>query len=167
MNKLLYISTLVLSITVYMAQGTAASQETSASCGKRLAATFKVTNGKEPRLEEFMRAEEEFCDEGLDELSANFELSFYDQNKKIIYTKKVYLSPSIKIETVDKEGRFISSKEMEGTTSRVVAMSEENSKQFAYYSIKSLTDKEVVSMKPIGKVQEIKIQSGEVIDVNL
>ncbi len=167
MNKLLYISTLVLSITVYMAQGIAASQETSASCGKRLSATFKITNSTELKLEKFKKADQEYCDLGLNEFNSNYELSFYDQDKKLIYSKKVFLDPIIKIEKIDKEGRFVSSKDVLGTTSRVVSMSEGETKRFSYYSIKSLFGKEEVLMKPIQKVEEIKIQSGEVIDVNL
>lgn len=167
MNKLLYISTLVLSITVYMAQAVAASQETTASCGKRLSATFKIVNKTDLKLEGFTRADQEFCDQGLNEFSSNYELSFYDKDKKLIYAKKVFLDPAIKIEETDKEGRFISSKEVVGTTARIVTMSEEEAKKFSYYSIKSLNGEEKALMKPILKVEEIKIQSGEVIDVSL
>lgn len=166
MNKLLYISTLVLSITVYMAQGIAASQETSASCGKRLSAIFKITNSTELKLEKFTRADQEFCDLGLNEFNSNYELSFYDKDKKLIYTKKVFLEPMIKVEKVDKEGRFVSSKDVSGTVTRIVTMSEEE-RTFSYYSIKALSGKESVLMKPIQKVEDIKIQLGEVIDVSL
>lgn len=166
MNKLLYISTLVLSITVYMAQGIAASQETSVSCGKRLSATFKILSLQELKLDGFMKAEDEFCDKARDEFNANYEITFYDQGKQKIYGKKVFLSPTIKVETIDKKGKFIASKEIMGS-SRIITMEEEDARKFKFYSIKSLQGKESVLMMPIEKVESFKIQEGEVIDVNL
>lgn len=63
------------------------------SCGKQLNAVLKFDPANNKAIfENFYSTEDTFCDNGLNELNANLEISLFDKNKKLLNKKLIYMN---------------------------------------------------------------------------
>lgn len=68
-------------------------QTATSSCGKLLNSLMKYDPvSKKASFEKFFFTEEEFCDLGTNEINANFEISLFDKNNRLLNTKFIFLN---------------------------------------------------------------------------
>lgn len=121
-------------------------------CGKSMSAIFKIAPKGDPALSEAFLKDEEFCDNGRYEQGANFVVSLYNAQDKLVYDKYIYLNPMVFHEGLDKKdtGKFVKTKITENDNSRIVKfpVSKEMG-EVTKYKIQSLSDKKTYEIKTI------------------
>jgi hypothetical protein len=153
MSKILYLITF-LSVVLLKSE-TSFSQELKKElgiCGKTMGAILEVTPTKVSQLTTVMLKNDEFCDNGRYEQSANFVISLYNAKKELVYDKLVYLNLSNFSEDVDlKNGSFKKTKiKKDSETSRIVKFPiTKEMGEVSFYRIKSLENKTEPEMKTI------------------
>lgn len=136
------------------------SKVTLQVCGQRIGAVIYLKDKKDPEIKDFVRLNKEHCDNGEDELNANYQISLYNKDKKEIYSKKLFIQEQTLIESFSKDGEI----KLDGViaeNSRAIAFPEQKSLIFNYYSVKRLSDNKSYSIQKISKIEDVKVEDEE------
>ncbi len=149
--RLLFLSVLICNSKTSFGQGL---KKDLGVCGKAMSVAMKFDGAHEPILDSALMIEgnEEFCDNGRYEDNSNYIISLYDEDKKLVYDKHVFLNSFLTLEKGDekKAGKFKATKMITGATSRIVKfpINKEMGK-IVSYKIESVLLKETTQMKKI------------------
>lgn len=142
MSKILY---LIIFLSVLLIKSeTSFSQELKKEqgiCGKTMGAIFELSSESVTRLSTVISKDEEFCDNGRYEQSANFIILLYNAKKDLVYDKLIYINPTSFAESIDaKKGTFKKTAiKKSSATSRIVKFPiTKEMGEVSFYAIKSL-----------------------------
>lgn len=123
MSKIVYLIT-ILSVVLFKSE-TSFAQELKKDlgvCGKTYGAILEMTTTELPQLKSSTIQEDDFCDIGRYEQSANFIISLFNAKNELVYDKKVFLNTAAFAESIDsKNGTFKKTKiKMNAKNSRII-----------------------------------------------
>ncbi len=112
-------------------------------CGKSASLILKLEAEKDPVITEAFLRDDEFCDNGRYEENANFILSFYNAQDKIVYDKHIFLNPLTFHEGFDPKAptKFKNTKIIEGNSRIIKIPVSKEMGEVASYKIQSLEGK--------------------------
>lgn len=153
MLKALYLITF-LSVVLFNSEASfgQAQKKELGVCGKTFSAILKFTKPSEPEITVAVMNEEEFCDYGRYEQSANFLITLYNAKDQVVYDKYVYLNPLTFHEGQGAKGsgKFTKTKIKDNANSRIVKFPvKEDMGAITKYKIQSLSDKKTYETKVI------------------
>ena len=137
-----------------------ATDKKASSCGSLLSTVIKFDPEKnQASFEEFHFLNEEFCDQGTNEVNANFELQLFDKSQKLFNQKNIFLNTIEIHENMNPKSPndFKSHKFIKKPQYRVVKFSlEVPGDQVATYKIIFKKDKKVLGSGPVTGVSNEK-----------
>lgn len=113
-------------------------------CGKSASLILKLEEKKDPTITEAFLRDDEFCDNGRYEQGANFIVSFYNAQDKIVYDKHIYLNPLTFQEGFDPKAptKFKNTKIIEGNSRIIKIPVTKEMGEVTSYKIQSLEGKD-------------------------
>lgn len=115
-------STILLVFLLFKADAILAqtSKKGPETCGKTMSTIFKKNPKSDPVLTYSVVKDDEYCDTGRYELNANYLISFYNAENKLIYDKHVFLNEHTFVEETSSKGKFTKAQILPSQNSRIV-----------------------------------------------